>query len=155
MAGENPTEHSRDYQALRGHILAGRFDAALALARDLPTPELSAELLELSFATENLGCYGFCVAMIEAEPGARGHGLASDVLASGALCRLPGAYQLAWYHASRAVELAPDDIGYREFLLFFYGNPEALLTRAEAEVIARELLARDPGNQAARTLLGP
>ena len=94
------------------------------------------------------------ISAFDRDPGARGHGLASDVLASGALCQLPGAYQIAWYHARRAVELAPDDIGYREFLLFFYGNPEALLTRAEAVAIAQDLLVRDPGNEAARSVLG-
>ena len=85
-----------DHGALREHILAGRFDAALALSRSLAIADLRDELLELSFESESLCCYGFCVALIDRDPGARGHGLASDVLASGALCQLPGAYQIAW-----------------------------------------------------------
>ena len=141
-----------DTARLRDRILRGQFDEGLELTANAPLDDLRDALVGLAFETESLACYAFCVAMAERD-GARGHGLASDVLATSSLCRLPGAYQAAFFHAKRAVKLAPSDVGYREFLLFFHGHPEQVLSRDEAVAIARDLLELDPDNEAARRLL--
>lgn len=138
---------------LEQHLLAGRFDDALAVARDLPLDELRDALMALAFQSDDLACYGFCVALLDRQPGAVAHGLASDLLAGTTLNQLPGAYRLAYWHARRAAELEPDNVGYREFLLFFHDHPERLLPDDEAREIAQWLRARDPDNDAARAVL--
>ena len=47
------------------------------------------------------------------------HYLASFLLSMG-LNHLQGAYQTAFFHAKKAVELSPQDNSYKEYLLFFY-----------------------------------
>src|SRR5579883_1121708 len=103
-------------------VIAGRFEDAIDLTAELPLDDLRDALLKLAFDSESIACYGFAVALVVNEQNAEHHALACEVLASTALCRLPGAYQTAYFHARQAEALAPTDPGFKELLLFFWGN---------------------------------
>jgi len=56
----------------------------------------------------------------------------APMLLSQPLCHLDGAYQSAYFHAKRAVELDENNIGDKGYLLFFNAIPDQLLTDEEA-----------------------
>jgi hypothetical protein len=74
-------------------------------------------------------------------------------LLSTSLCVIKGAYTSAYFHALRAIELEPENKKHKEFLLFFYKNPENVLPFEKAMQIANELLANDPENETAQEIL--
>ncbi|MFJ8261013.1 hypothetical protein ACIQ4I_03495 [Rummeliibacillus sp. NPDC094406] len=51
------------------------------------------------------------------------------------LCHIEGAYQSAFYHAKKAIEIDENDVSLYEYLLFFNIIPDALLTNQEAKNI--------------------
>ena len=51
------------------------------------------------------------------------------------------------------IELDPDNIGFKEYILFFYIVPEHLLPKNEAISIAKEVLKKNPNNIAALNTL--
>lgn len=77
---------------------------------------------------------------------------ASELLAL-ALNVLPGTYPTAYWHARRAVALAPRDISYKEHLLSFHNNPDRLMSDEEARRVAQEVLGDDVANAAATQVL--
>lgn len=79
------------------------------------------------------------------------HNLTS-VIMSTALCHIQGAYQTAFFHAKKAIELAPNDLNFKEFLLFFYVIPEKLLSHDEAMIIAKEILMKRDSKPARQIL---
>ena len=66
---------------------------------------------------------------------------------------LPGGYEKAFKHAQKAIELAEDDLNYKEFILLFYELPTPLLSKDVAVKYATELLKADANNQAAKLVM--
>ena len=67
-----------------------------------------------------------------------------------ALVHIDGAYSSAFFHAQRAVILAPPEIFYKEYILLYYSIPERLLSYEEARKIAESLLKKDLNNVTAK-----
>lgn len=76
------------------------------------------------------------------------HRLAADVL--NARCWHEGAYSVALFHAKEMFRLDPC-IEAQETMLFYYDVHE--LTDGETEKIAKDILSKDPNNQAAKSTL--
>jgi len=142
---------SNDFREL---VLEGRFEDAIEVARGMAFDPLADTLQGLAFDTESLTCYGFAAALASADETAEHHYLAAELLTASPLNQIPGAYHLAYYHGRRAVELAPNDLSYKEFLLFFHRHPDNVMAEGEANRIARDILAHDPANTAAKRVLG-
>jgi hypothetical protein len=70
-----------------------------------------------------------------------------------AFCHLKGAYQTAFYHTQRAIELAPHDVDLQESLLFFNDIPDKVITDEEAQVIAQDILLKKPTSEPAQRIL--
>lgn len=133
-------------------VRSGDIQSAVRLAAALPLDELNDAILGEAFDHQSMACYGLYVALLLEEGSAARHVAASELL-SLALNIFPGAYGMAFFHAVRAVALAPDDVSYKEHLLSFHNHPERLLSPEEARRVAQEVLDLDPANDAGREVL--
>jgi hypothetical protein len=133
-------------------LRSGDIATAVRHAAGLPLEELHDAVLGEAFDHQSLTCYGLYVALLLEEESAERHVAASELL-SLALNIFPGAYPTSFFHAVRAVALAPDDVSYKEHLLSFHNNPETLLSPDEARRVAQEVLDLDPSNDASREVL--
>lgn len=137
---------------IRALILAGDFDKATALVKDVPAQNIHDDLLMTAYKSESLCTYAFACRLLMEHESVESHYLISELL-TGPLCHITGAYHVALHHARKAAALAPDDTSLMEHLLFFQRVPGQLLSRAEAEDIARNIIAKDPSNISARRVL--
>lgn len=135
-------------------IKAGEFQKAEFIATDLTPKTIEDELFNLSYDEESVAPYGFVCFMLTKKETSEWHYLAS-LLLSMAINHLEGAYFTAFHHAKRAADLSPDNISYKEALLFYYEIPDQPLSKEEAEKIAADILKIAPKNQAANRVFNP
>ncbi|MFM1655114.1 hypothetical protein ACI7RC_23915 [Brevibacillus sp. B_LB10_24] len=114
---------------------------------------LSDLLHELAYETGDLVCYTFVNFLIYSQGESSDlHHLASSLL-SHPLCYIEGAYRSALLHSRRALELSPEDVGLKEYLLLFHIIPEELVSKEEAIEIANMVLQIDPKSQVAKNII--
>lgn len=133
-------------------ILRGDFLTAKELASQMDMETLNDNLFLIAYDEENITPLGFINFLLVKEETSEYHYIASFLL-SMALNYLEGAYQIAFHHAKRAVELTPNDISYKEYLLFFNTIPDKLLNNEEAQEIANEILEYEPTNKTALSIV--
>ena len=80
------------------------------------------------------------------------HNIASKLL-GWIYCWRAGAYELGCQHLRRAIALAPDNLDYKEAILFFNEVPGSVLPKEEALRYAREVLKSRPGEQISLKIL--
>jgi hypothetical protein len=141
-----------DVDGIIDQILAGQFAAAIAASAAIPFDQVREQVLLRAFDEHHLALYGFYVALLQEQPTAAHQHAAAELLGMG-LNVYPGAYQTAAYHARQAAATAPDEVAYKEFLLFLHQVPDEVVGREESLRIAGEILALDPDNEAARQVL--
>lgn len=137
---------------LRELIRACRFEAAARIVLEEHKGTIEDILLRLAYEDRDIRPYAFICSLLTQKPTAHWHYVAS-LLLSQPLCHLPGAYQVAFYHAQIALRLAPEDVEVKEYLLFFRDIPARLLDEKEAVRLANEILTSKPDSQAARRVL--
>ncbi|MGE7921126.1 hypothetical protein ACQKM9_19620 [Viridibacillus sp. NPDC093762] len=123
---------------LENLILTLEFTEAKSIINSLTEKEIEDELLEVAFNTQSIVTYSFILNLIIENETASLHYIAS-VLLSQPLCHIDGAYQSAFFHAKKAIELDEDNIGLYEYILFFNIIPGKLLTDQEATVIENKI----------------
>lgn len=89
---------------------------------------------------------------LESRNDARLHSIALDSLCN-PLCHLEGAYLAAFYHAKKCIELEPNNMQYREFLLFFASVPNDVFEEKSAMNWAKDILKDDPNNEVAKNYI--
>ncbi|MCW6086064.1 MULTISPECIES: hypothetical protein [Clostridium] len=80
------------------------------------------------------------------------HYIASELF-SMPLCHVTGAYNSSLFHARRAIELDPNNISYKEYILLFYNLPEKLIGQYEAKKFAQEVIEKLPNSKVALYIL--
>ncbi|MEB2280721.1 hypothetical protein LAV73_12005 [Lysinibacillus xylanilyticus] len=130
-------------------IISLNFTEAKALVDSLNKVELENYMLELCYESENIIYYSFVFDMLKSKETSFLHYIASIIL-SQPLSHLEGAYQAAFYHAKKAVELDEEDIELKEYLLFFNDIPDKLLSNQEAKTIAEEIINLNPTSKVAK-----
>nr|WP_106779158.1 hypothetical protein [Lysinibacillus timonensis] len=133
-------------------IVLGDFLKAKELASQMNTESLRDTLFLLAYDNENIATYGFVSYLLLEEETSELHYIAS-YLFSMAFNHLEGAYQIAFHHAIKAAELSPNDMSYKEYLLFFNDIPDKLLGNKKALEIAKEILKKEPNNKAALSVV--
>ena len=133
-------------------VRSGDIESAVRHAAALSLDEFHDAVLGEAFDHQSLACYRLYVGLLLDGESAERHVAASEML-SLALNIFPGAYATSFFHAVRAVALAPEDISYKEHLLSFHNNPEHLLSPEDARRVAQEVLDLDPSNDAGREVL--
>ena len=138
---------------LKEYILSGNFKKAKEISKSLEADELENYLVEIGYDTCNIMVYVFLCDILNEKESADIHCVASVVLTI-AFSHLEGAYGAGYYHAIKAIELDPDNIELKEYMLFFYsGIPEPLLPKNEAISIAKEILKKNPNHRTALDVL--
>ncbi|OYD06594.1 hypothetical protein [Paludifilum halophilum] len=124
-------------------IRTGNYNEAKELASHWDLDEMENLLLEYSFDTEDIGVYTLLnIHLLDQENGPIHHVI--SVIMSMAFSHWNGAYQVAFYHAKKAVELDPENLDFKEYMLFFYEIPDQLLSKDEAISLAKEILKQRP-----------
>jgi len=137
---------------LKDAIYRGDIGNAIAHANKISIEELEDLLIEWSFNEPNIIVYTFLTSYLESRNDARLHSLASDILCH-PLCHLEGAYLAAFYHAKKCIELEPNNMQYREFLLFFANVPDDVFEEKSAVNWAKDILKDDPNNEVAKNYI--
>lgn len=134
-------------------ILIGNFE--LAYKKELEMNEsISRQLFEMSYDLENIAIYSYYNYKIAKKENAEDHYQASLIL-SQILNTINGAYDMSFYHAKKAIELNPDNLEYKEYILIFQYYPD-LIANINVEIFknyAFELLDSDNNNIAAKNFL--
>lgn len=108
----------------------------------------------MSYDLENIAIYSYYNYKIAKKENAEAHYQASLIL-SQILNTINGAYDMAFYHAKKAIELNPDNLEYKEYILIFQYYPD-LTANINVEIFknyAFELLDSDSNNIAAKNFL--
>lgn len=131
-------------------ILIGNFE--LAYKKELEMNEsISRQLFEMSYDLENIAIYSYYNYKIAKKENAEDHYQASLIL-SQILNTINGAYDMAFYNAKKAIELNPDNLEYKEYILIFqyYSDLTANINVEIFKNYAFELLNSDSNNIAAK-----
>lgn len=119
----------RQYR-LTKHIINTDFDKAYEIVRNLSEEELEELMLDIGSRTMNLTVYSFMNYLLQLNETSSFHSVTSLLMAF-SLCHMEGAYTISLHHARKAIKLAPQDVTYYEFILFFEGNPYVFLSKEE------------------------
>lgn len=113
--------------------------------RELLNEEIQDILLEVSFSKQSIVPYVVILKLLIEEESANLHAFASTLL-SNPLCWIEGAYDAGFYHQKKAIELEPQNIAFKEYLLSYNSLPSAILGDEEALQIREQILKIDPNN---------
>lgn len=139
---------------IKEDILSGEFEKAFRHIDMDDFEEARQEVMEGAYETEDAKFYEFLIYIIEEhEDSARMHYYASELIMA-AFNYISDASHIAFKHARKAIELAPQDLSLKEYILLFYEMPDRLLEKSLAVQYARDILQADPQNQAARQIIG-
>ena len=129
-----------------------KFEELSKLLQNKSKKEVETLLFTIAYDDECLLVYTFINSLIQKHETAALHYLASHIMAF-ALNQLPNGYKIAYYHALKALELSPNDIELKNYILLFYSIPDKLLSREVALDYAKEVYDNDKNNNAARQVL--
>lgn len=115
--------------------------------------EIEAILLTIAYDYDCLLVYTFISSMLQKKETSFWHYVASLVMAN-SFNHLKYGYNIAFYHAKKAIALSPNNMELKAYALLFYAIPEKLLDKDTATTYARELYDQDRNNNAARLVLG-
>lgn len=139
-----------DKEMLFQLLLDGKIDEAGILIknidRELLNEEIQDILLEISFSKQSIVPYTVIFKLLLEDESANLHAFASTLL-SNPLCWIEGAYYSGFYHQKKAVELQPQNVAFKEYLLSYNSIPDAILSDEEALEIRKQILKTDPNNE--------
>jgi hypothetical protein len=115
--------------------------------------EIESILFTVAYDYDSLLVYTFINAIIQKNETANWHYIASSIMAT-AFNQVNNGYQIAYYHALKAIELSPESLELKNYILLFYSIPERLLNKDLALDYARAVYDYDNNNNAARQVLG-
>lgn len=104
----------------------------------------------LAWDTKNILIYLFIDYVNKIDERVLYHEIAYDIL-TGGLSHIEGAYQLALFHNKRLIELVPNSIEYKEWMLFFYDVK--VISKEDTKKLANDILKRDKNNKLANEIL--
>ncbi len=148
--GENTAmkKLSNEFELL---ILKGEFERAKKIVKKFSNKELKDILFQISYSSGSIAPYGFICFLLQEYETSELHLMAAVLLSHG-INHLPNAYNLALFHARRAVSLEPNS-GNKEFLLFFHELPEKLISDNDAIKIAKEILKETSNSKIAKEII--
>lgn len=140
-------------QELKDFLLNNDYNMVEKIFQKLSFEDISSVVISVTYDTEDISIYTFIVSLLLKNEIVELHSLAANLFAL-SFSYLEGGYASGLYHAKKCVELAPDNVDYKQFLLLFNVIPERLVSKEEALQIAREILEIDPNNKVALEIIG-
>lgn len=129
---------------IKTNLFKGNYEDIANICRDMDTDNIRDILITIAYDSENISVYSFVLYMIKKTENAIWIELAVDIMMN-PLCFIEGAYSVALFH-SRELLFMKRSIRNLERILFFYNIPEKLVDKEEAQLIAQEILKKDPQN---------
>ena len=129
-------------------IEQGEFAEAKKLVLQTEENAMDGMFFNMGNDDENINLYTFFVAsLLEEQESVKNHVDAATWLTWG-LHFIEGAYETAFYHVQRALELDPENTKLMSMLLFICHSPtkERLLTKDETASLALKILEKDPSS---------
>jgi len=133
---------------LRESLRRGDISNIIQISRDLDFSETQIRDIFLSAAIEAQSIIPYtvlCGILIKEETSLL-HAFASYMLSS-VLCWIEGAYFAGYYHQKKAIELAPDDVKHKEFMLMYNSIPDKPLSDEDALILRKEILKTSPNSE--------
>lgn len=135
-------------------ILNGQFNAAAKMEKNFSAEDIYTNIMEAAYDTESNLFYPYYLNKLIKDEKADDHYRASLIL-SQVLNFVDGAYDLAVYHAKRAMILDDANLKYKEYYLLVYKHPDVSLeiSYKEFRLCAQQLLKFEPNNLSAKGVL--
>ena len=128
------------------------FDTLYTAFEDKSEEQIADTLLVTAYDDENLLTYTFSNYVLSKEQSSKWHYIASFLMVMG-FNHLTYGYQVAYYHALKAVELNPSDVSLKEYILLFYSIPEKLLPEKMAVAFAHDIYKVKSDNMVVNMIL--
>ena len=138
------------YGKLYEKIMKVDFKEAEKIFIKISNEEQKQIIEEMAYDTESIIVYVFLQYMNEKDEKVVFHEIEFDILTS-ALCYIEGAYQVAFLHNQRLLELVPDSVRYLEWMLSFYDVK--VIDKEKTLGIISKILAKDSDNKLAKDML--
>jgi hypothetical protein len=138
---------------LLNNILAGQFYEARQIMLTLNFQDCHEKIILEAYDSENKAFLKFYEYLVAQAPEDAKLQYAIAEMLTTVFNVLPDGYERAFEHALKAIDLAKDDMSYKEFILLFYNLPRPLLSREMALKFASEILRADSSNMAAREIM--
>jgi len=133
-------------------LFTGKFEELRTTTNEIDYKILKNLLTEIAYDNNNIAVYSFINYLILKKENAELHSIASDILVQ-PFGFFKNTYGAALYHAKRAIELAPNNLDYKQQILFFHDIPDRLLSTEEAIIIAKEIIKKRPDSIVANNLV--
>ena len=137
---------------LKEAILNSDFIKAKELILNTKKEEIENKLIELAFELDDIGIYFLISDIASDKEEAFWHSMVSTILST-AFCHICGAYQVAFKHMTKAMQLEPKNIRYMEGILLFYSIPEKVLNFQQVKKIVKDILDINPDNETAKRII--
>ncbi len=141
-------ENKKKLEVLVECILKGNFKEAEDVLVSITEQTYAGCLASIDFNKANMMLYTFACYLIAKDESVDNHLLAVGLLQT-IINYFEGAYDSAYYHAKRALELEPDNIVCMQTILCFYKMPDHPIYEEEAVPLALKILEREPDSQGA------
>jgi len=135
-------------EKLRKLLLKNDFNGLEELLSGMDVETWGGKLLDIAYDNGSLVSYILICMMLIKKESPKLHCFAS-ILLSQSLSHIEDAYASGYYHIQRAVMLDPENVDYKEALLFFHEIPDQLVSKEEALRVAKEILQKKPDSSAA------
>ena len=114
---------------------------------------LENELMDMGgIDSDNLSPYFFILYLIFENDNAKLNEIASSLL-SFPFAWISGAYSVAFNHLKKAMMFDPENMYYKELILFYHDIPERLLSKDDAIKYAKQILEVDPSVKIAQDII--
>lgn len=138
------------YDELYELIMKVDFQRAEKIFAEMSEEEQKKLIEHLAYSTESMIIYTFIQYMNEKNENVLFHEMEFDMLTN-ALCHIEGAYQMAFFHNKRLLELLPDSVRYMEWMLSFYDVK--VIDKEKAVCIANRILEIDSDNMIGKNII--
>jgi len=131
---------------IKKYIFEGNYNLAVEYfeKNNLSLLDIQNMLFSLAYDTESICIYSFVCYMITKSNDITWIKFAVNIMIH-PLCYIEGAYSIALYHSREILKKEYNEENL-EMLLFFYDIPEKLISKSEAEEIARKIIEIEPNN---------
>lgn len=140
-------------EKLKKAILDGNFLIAKEYVDDENYDSLENLLMDMAgIDSDNLSPYFFVLYLILENENAKLHEIASALL-SFPYAWISGGYSVALKHLRKAMAFSPENMYYKELILFYHDIPDRLLSKEDAIKYAKQVLEVNPSVKVAQDII--